>query len=76
MARQVVKDACDPSKSADVWAVIMQEGLANVAVLTGARTVLRQRVEVAVPRKRGGRAGDHDKVSQKCLRRESEGYEC
>ena len=65
MARQVVKDACDPSKSADVWAVVMQEGLANVAVLTGARTVLRQRVEVAVPRKRNGRAGDHDKVSQK-----------
>ncbi|MCJ1470883.1 Translation factor pelota [Pseudocyphellaria aurata] len=61
VARQVVKDACDPSKSADVWAVVMQEGLANVAVLTGARTVLRQRVEMSIPRKRGGRASDHDK---------------
>lgn len=59
-----MKDACDPSKSADVWAVVMQEGLANVAVLTGARTVLRQRVEVTVPRKRGGRSSDHDKVSE------------
>lgn len=62
VARAVVRDACDPSKSADVWAIIMQEGLANVAVLTGARTVLRQKVDVAVPRKRGGKAGDHDKV--------------
>ena len=42
----------------------MQEGWANLAGLTGARTVLRQRKEVAVPRKRGGRAGDHDKISE------------
>ena len=62
VARNLVKEACDTNKGADVWAVVMQEGLANVAVLTGSRTVLRQRVEVGVPRKRGGRAGDHDKV--------------
>ena len=59
----IVKEACDPVKSADVWAIVMQEGMANLAVLTGARTVLRQRVDVSVPRKRGGSAGDHDKVS-------------
>ena len=40
----------------------MQEGLANIAVLTGERTVLRQRVEVGIPRKRVGGSG-HDKVS-------------
>ena len=62
VARGTIKEACDPVKSADVWAVVMQEGLANLAVLTGARTVLRQRVEVSIPRKRGGRASDHDKV--------------
>ena len=60
---EMVREACDPIKKADVWAVVMQEGLANLAILTGARTVLRQRVEVAIPRKRGGGAGDHDKVS-------------
>ena len=65
VARGIIKEACDPVKSADVWAVVMQEGMANIAVLTGARTVLRQRVEVSIPRKRGGRASDHDKV---CLR--------
>ena len=42
----------------------MQEGLANTAVLTVARTLLRQMIEVAVPRKRCGRVGDHDKVSE------------
>ncbi|KAL9016115.1 MAG: hypothetical protein Q9185_006526 [Variospora sp. 1 TL-2023] len=65
VARGIIKEACDPVRSADVWAVVMQEGLANLAVLTGARTVLRQRVEVSIPRKRGGRASDHDKVRTK-----------
>lgn len=67
VARGIIKESCDPVKSADIWAVVMQEGLANIAVLTGARTVLRQRVEVSIPRKRGGRAGDHDKVRTKIV---------
>ncbi|KAI4210297.1 MAG: hypothetical protein LQ351_006821 [Letrouitia transgressa] len=65
VSREIVKEACDSIKSADVWALVMQEGIANLAVLTGARTVLRQRIEVSIPRKRGGRAGDHDKGLEK-----------
>lgn len=65
VARELVREACDPVKSADVWAVVMQEGLAHLAVLTGHRTVLRQKVEMTVPKKRGtGKQGDHDKVGQ------------
>ena len=64
VARNLVKEACDAGKSDDVWAVAMQEGLANIAVLKGARTVLRQRVGTGVPSKRGRRAGNHDKVCQ------------
>jgi len=64
VARELVREACDPEKGGEAWAVVMQEGLANLAVLTGSRTVLRQRVEVGVPRKRGmGTQGGHDKVS-------------
>ena len=63
VARALVHEACDPVKSADVWAIVMQEGLAHLAVLTGHRTVLRQKVEMTVPKKRGtGKQGDHDKV--------------
>ena len=67
VSKEVVNEACDIKRAAKAgaWAVVMQEGLANVALLTGERTVLRQRVEIAVPRKRGGREGGHDKVSQK-----------
>ena len=66
VARGLVREACDPAKQADVWAVIMQEGLAHLAVLTGQRTVLRQKVEMTVPKKRGiGKQGDHDKALEK-----------
>ena len=66
VARALVKEACDPVKSADVWAVVMQEGLANIAVLTGQRTVHRQKIEMVVPKKRGtGRQADHDKALEK-----------
>ena len=66
VARGLVREACDPVKSADVWAVVMQEGLANIAVLTGQRTVHRHKIEVGVPKKRGvGKQADHDKALER-----------
>ncbi|KAI9821078.1 MAG: Translation factor pelota [Pycnora praestabilis] len=62
IALDVVKDAVDPNRRADaVGAVVMQEGFANICLITEYQTILRQRVEVGIPRKRQGRAGDHDK---------------
>lgn len=66
VAKDVVREACDPVKSSEAWAVVLEEGLANLCVLTGSRTVLRQRIEGKVPRKRGGLAqGEHDKGMRK-----------
>jgi hypothetical protein len=61
ISRQIVRDACDVQKGASAWAVVMQEGIANIAVLMGERTVLRQRVAVPVPGKKGGEKA-HAKV--------------
>ncbi|KAI9712995.1 MAG: hypothetical protein M1812_006743 [Candelaria pacifica] len=58
---QVVKDSIDPVKKAEAVAVVMQEGFANVCLITENQTILRQRVEVGIPRKRQGRTGDYDK---------------
>lgn len=62
-----LKEAIDPNKSTEAVAVVMQEGLANICFLTSHQTVLKQRVEVSVPRKRAGagRSADHDKGLQK-----------
>ena len=65
MAIQTVREACDPTKKAECWAVVMQEGLANIAVLTGARTVFRQNVNMKIARKgEKGKGGKVDKVSR------------
>lgn len=56
------EQACDPAQKADVAAVVMQEGLANLVLVTPAMTLLRAKVEVTIPRKRKGSCTQHDKV--------------
>uniref|UniRef100_A0A8C4X9X9 Protein pelota homolog n=1 Tax=Erpetoichthys calabaricus TaxID=27687 RepID=A0A8C4X9X9_ERPCA len=48
-----IEQACDPAQQADLAAVIMQEGLANIVLVTPAMTLLRAKVEVTIPRKCG-----------------------
>lgn len=62
VALERIDMACDPTQNADVAAVIMQEGLANVCLVTGAMTLVRAKIEVAIPRKRKGNPGQHEKV--------------
>lgn len=57
-----LEQACDPSQKADVAAVVMQEGLANLVLVTPAMTLLRAKVEVTIPRKRRGSCTQHEKV--------------
>lgn len=57
-----LEQACDPSQKADVAAVVMQEGLANIVLVTSAMTLLRAKVEVTIPRKRKGSCSQHEKV--------------
>ncbi|CAG9837758.1 unnamed protein product [Diabrotica balteata] len=53
--------ACDPTKSADVAAVIMQEGLAHVCLITSSMTLVRAKIDVNIPRKRKGFVQQHEK---------------
>lgn len=61
VALDVVREAIKQDKEGTVPAVVMQEGLANICLITEHQTVLKQRVETSIPKKRAGRAGDHDK---------------
>lgn len=58
-------DACDVSKRAEIAAVVMEEGLANVCLVTDTMTIVRQRVEVNIPRKRKNLAQNHDNYLNK-----------
>jgi len=56
-----VDAACDPAQNADVAAVVMQEGLAHVCLVTSNMTLMRAKIEVNIPRKRKGGCGQRDK---------------
>lgn len=64
VALDTLKEAIDEDRKAQLWAVIMQEGLANICLITEHQTILRQRIEVSLPKKRAG-SSDHDKSLQR-----------
>ena len=66
VALETLRDATDVKKAAQCWAVVLSEGMANICLLTENQTLLRQRVEVSIPRKRIGHGADaHDKGMKK-----------
>lgn len=65
IALERIDQACDPTKSADVAAVIMQEGLAHVCLIMPSMTIVRAKIDVHIPRKRRGFAQQHEKVQFK-----------
>lgn len=68
IAVEMLKDAVDEGgkRRAEAVAVVMQEGLAHICFIGQFQTILKQKVEMSVPRKRHG-GGDHDKVSELSL---------
>lgn len=60
-----IEIACDPAQHADLAAVIMHEGLANICLVTSSMTLVRAKIEVNIPRKRKGLCAQHEKGLQK-----------
>ncbi|XP_064620588.1 protein pelota-like [Lineus longissimus] len=61
IALERIELATDPTQKADVAAVVMQEGLAHICLVTGSMTLVRAKIEVGIPRKRKGMCSQHDK---------------
>ncbi|RUS24975.1 hypothetical protein BC938DRAFT_472796 [Jimgerdemannia flammicorona] len=61
IALERVDESCDVARKADVSAVVCQEGLANLCLLTQHMTIVRQRIETPVPRKRKGSVTNYEK---------------
>ncbi|KAK5165749.1 Translation factor pelota [Saxophila tyrrhenica] len=64
VAIDTLKESINQDAKAQLWAVVMQEGLANICLITDHQTILRQRVETSLPKKRAG-SSDHDKSVQR-----------
>jgi len=54
--------ATDPTLTAEVGAVVMNHGLAHICLITAHMTLTRQKIELAIPRKRLGSTSSHDKA--------------
>eukprot|EP00980_Cylindrotheca_fusiformis_P024256 scaffold11680_cov142-Cylindrotheca_fusiformis.AAC.14 len=50
----VIEEACNPERQAEVAAVVLNSGLAHVCLVTGALTITKARIETNIPRKRTG----------------------
>ncbi|PGH17954.1 mRNA surveillance protein pelota [Helicocarpus griseus UAMH5409] len=66
VAIEMLKEAVDAGgdRRAEAVAVVMQEGLAHICFIGQYQTVLKQKVELSIPRKRQG-GTDHDKTLTK-----------
>lgn len=64
VALDMLKDACDVTQTADLAAVVMEMGLAHVCLVTKTMTIVKQKVELSVPRKRAG-STQHEKQRDK-----------
>ena len=47
----LLDEACNPTKKAELAAVVMQEGLANVCLITSSMTVVKAKIERRIPSK-------------------------
>ncbi|KAF3038638.1 Translation factor pelota [Didymella heteroderae] len=65
VALELLKEASETERRAELWAVVLGEGTANICMITEHQTILRQRIEVAVPRKRRGGVDGHSKGMDK-----------
>ncbi|XP_060966248.1 protein PELOTA 1-like isoform X1 [Cannabis sativa] len=53
LALHVLQQASDPTASADLAVVLMQEGLAHIMLIGKSMTTIRARIETSIPRKHG-----------------------
>lgn len=56
-----IDEACDPTQTADLGAIVMQEGVAHVCLVTNSMTLVRAKIETSIPRKRKGLCDQHTK---------------
>uniref|UniRef100_A0A0B6ZPW4 Protein pelota homolog n=1 Tax=Arion vulgaris TaxID=1028688 RepID=A0A0B6ZPW4_9EUPU len=61
VAMDRIDTACDPVQHADLMAIVMQEGVAHVCLVTPSMTLVRAKIETNIPHKRKGMCDQHTK---------------
>lgn len=66
-ALKQVDDATNIENRSEIAAVVLQPGVAHICLVTESMTVMRQKVEVTIPRKKRGDNSGQDKALEKFL---------
>lgn len=63
----IIVKACSIEEKAEIGAVVLEEGVAHICLITDNMTVLRNKIEKSIPKKRRGEGGggNHDKALEK-----------
>ncbi|CDR40071.1 CYFA0S04e03004g1_1 [Cyberlindnera fabianii] len=64
-SKELIHKACDVDAKAEVAAVVLQEGVAHLCLITENMTVLKEKVEKSIPKKRRGDSSAYDKALEK-----------
>lgn len=67
IALDTIRNACSIEAKAEVGAVVLEEGVAHVCLLTENMTVLRNKVQKSIPKKRRGDSSQHDNALRKFI---------
>lgn len=65
IAFELINKSCSIDEKAEVGAVVLQEGVAHICLITENMTVLRSKIERSIPRKKRGDSSAHDKSLDK-----------
>lgn len=58
---EVIDNACNAMK-AEVGAIVLEEGVSHTCLITDSMTILRNKIEKSIPKKRRGDSSAHDKA--------------
>ena len=51
---EILEEACNPDRQAELAAIVMHSGLAHLCLVTGSLTITKARIETNIPKKRTG----------------------
>ncbi|KAH3686660.1 hypothetical protein WICPIJ_002368 [Wickerhamomyces pijperi] len=64
---EVLQTACNTDNKAEMGAVVLQEGVAHICLITQNMTMLKTKIEKPIPKKKRGDSKDHDKSLDKFI---------
>lgn len=67
IALQTIEKSCSMAAKAEIGAVVLEEGVAHICLLTDSMTVLKTKIEKSIPKKRRGDSSAHDAAIDKFL---------